>query len=273
MIWIVSNSKGGVGKTTTAVSVAHGLAVLGIPTLLVDLDPQGHVAAALGMQRTGGVHAVMAKGGSLADHVAPSGRTNLDVLPGDKSTAGVKIALSTEAAIAGAQGAPDRTRYRLADVLEPARQVYGAIVVDCGPTLDILNINAMHAGDRFLLPVKCDYLAVDGLAQYVESLQRQLAASAREVAGRVVIVPTLHEGRTRESRRWLADLTQFGQGFGAPVADPVPAETDVREATSAGRTVFEAAEGRPRSCTRSAEAYGLLLGRVLMAEQAEQVMA
>lgn len=256
MIFAVANQKGGVGKTTTAVSLGHGLAQLGLPALIADLDSQGHVSASLGLERGDGLYQVMVRGGRLADHVIASGRAGLDVLPGDKSTAAVKTHLVTAATLALANGETDRTRWALAEVLEPARAVYQSIILDCAPSLDILNVCAMTAADAFVIPVAVNYLDVDGMAQYVESLQKQLGMSGQALAGRVVIVPTMFDAKTRESRKWLDRLRDYEASIGALVTQPAPRETAVREATTAGRTVFEAG-------ARAAEAYAGVLAGVL----------
>ncbi len=228
-IIVVANAKGGIGKTTTAVSLGAAMAAAGLRTLLVDLDSQGHVAVSLGLERTDGLYQFIANGAPAPAVIVPSGRDNLDVLPGDKSTAGLKLALA----------GMDYREQILAQALKPLAALYDVAILDCGPTLDILNVNAIHAGEQFLLPVKCDYLAVDGLAQYVESLRSHLRMSSRELAGRVVILPTMFDQTTNESRVWLDAIREFGKANRVTVAPPIPVDTKARAAASAGKTIWE----------------------------------
>jgi chromosome partitioning protein len=225
----VANSKGGVGKTTTAISLGSGMATAGLRVLLVDLDSQGHVAVSLGIDRTDGLYQLLVNGTPAPAVIVPSGRANLDILPGDKSTAGVKLALS---------GMDYRERI-LSAALQPLAVLYDVVMLDCGPTLDILNVNAIHASTQYLLPVKCDYLAVDGLGQYVESLRSHLRMGGRELAGRVVVIPTMFDQTTRESRTWLEAIQEFGKVQRITVTAPIPTDTKAREASATGRTIWE----------------------------------
>lgn len=242
----VANSKGGVGKTTTCVSVGHALAQMALRVLLVDLDSQGHVAVSLGLPRSGGLYRAMIGGAPVCECTIPSGRELLDVLPGDKSTAGVRMALAGE----------DYREQRLVKMLRPLADVYDVVLLDCGPTLDILNVNAIHAASEFILPLKCDYLAVDGLSEYINSLKAHLDAGGRSLAGRVTIVPTLFDQATNETRRWLVEIQQFGAANGVRVSSPIPAETRVREATSDGKTIWEA------DCPRAQVAYTAMVSQM-----------
>jgi chromosome partitioning protein len=254
----VGNQKGGVGKTTTSVNLGHALAMLGFSVLLVDLDSQGHVSWSLGIQRQPGLYNLLNPAAQLPlDRVTvPSGRQRLDVVPGDKSTAGIKMALAGE----------DYREQYLKRALQPAIGRYHYVILDCGPTLDILNVNAFHAATHFLITVKVDALALVGVADYIESLSKHLGLTGRAAQTCVLaIVPTMFDQVTRESREVYANLlATFGHSddtarrlMTLPVAAPVPVDTKLREASRFGRTIWEYA---PKSS--AAAAYVALMERV-----------
>lgn len=239
----VANQKGGVGKTTTAVSLGAYLALVS-RVLLVDLDPQSNATSSLGLAPGGGEpssYEALLGQVPLSGAIVPSGRENLDVLPASRALAGAQVELLD---------APDR-EYRLARALTPElRERYDAILIDCPPSLDILTLNALVAADRLLVPVQCEYLALEGLGQLMQTLDlvRARLNPSLELLG---LVLTMQDTRTnlsvqveQEVRRHFPETT---------LRTVVPRSVRLSEAPSHARTVLEY---EPSS--RGARAYGEL---------------
>jgi chromosome partitioning protein len=157
----IANQKGGVGKTTTAVTLAHGLALAGQRTLLIDLDPQGHVAFALGLQKAPGLYRWIVEEEPLAK-VSVSARANLHILPGDKSTDKAKRSVVISSF-------PAEILTRLL-----AHASFDVIVLDMAPSLDILHVAALLASNWVLIPTRLDALAVDGVNEVLRSSGEKL---------------------------------------------------------------------------------------------------
>ena len=164
----VANQKGGVGKTTTAINLATSLALTGRRVLLVDLDPQNNLTSGLGLkgqQREAGTiyDALMADAPASPDQfLLPTSVTNLMLLPADRSLTGAEIELVT---------AQDRER-RLRRVLEPLRSQFDLILIDCPPSLGLLTLNALVAADSVLVPLNCEYFALEGIAELLATIDR-----------------------------------------------------------------------------------------------------
>jgi chromosome partitioning protein len=216
-----ANQKGGVGKTTTAVTLAHGLALRGLKTLLVDLDPQGHVAYALGLPKTNGLYRLVVLNEAIHKVIVPA-RPNLDILPGDKHTEKVKRHITLS----------DFRETILAETLH--RTPYDVILLDMAPSLDVLHVNGLVASDWVLIPTRLDALAVDGV--------KEILLTMGEVSNRghtfegYSILPTFFDRTTRET---LAQLKELVNAFGDRVWPPVPQDTRVRESAAYGKTPWE----------------------------------
>lgn len=216
-----ANQKGGVGKTTTAVTLAHGLANQGLRTLLVDLDPQGHVAYSLGLPKSNGLFQLICQGEPI-EKVVVSARPNLDILPGDKHTEKVKRFITLS----------DFREAVLAEQLHHTR--YQVILLDMAPSLDVLHVNGLVASNWVLIPTRLDALAVDGV--------REILMTMGEVANRghrfdgYSILPTFFERTTRET---LAQLKELVSAFGNRVWPPIPQDTRMRESAAYGKTAWE----------------------------------
>jgi chromosome partitioning protein len=225
----IVNQKGGVGKTTTAVTLAHGLArhptIIERPVLLVDLDAQGNVADALGVEKSGGLYELLVGGGQA---VTRNVREGLDVVLSDKTAAAAKQILA---------GRPFR-EHALADALERLADEYALAILDVAPGVDVLQVAAMVACDAFLIPVALDHLAVVGAADALGSV----AALARHgLAGRFLgVLPTMWERSTNESH---AQLTALAERFAEYVWPPIPLDVKAREAPAYGKTLWEYAQG------------------------------
>jgi chromosome partitioning protein len=225
-----ANQKGGVGKTTAAVNLADGLARRGLRTLLVDLDPQGHVALSFGLEKAPGIYRLVCLQNRLEDILQPA-RPNLDILPSDKRTERAKREITLS----------DFRETILADILRST--TYDVIMIDLAPSLDVLHINGLVASDRVIIPTRLDALAVDGVKEFLltmgEVAQRGYPFEAYH------ILPTFFDRTTRET---LTQFQELARTFAAAVWPPVPQDTRVREAAAYGQTLEEYAPDTPAMC-------------------------
>jgi chromosome partitioning protein len=220
----IANQKGGTGKTTTAVTLAHRLAQQERRVLVVDTDVQGNVACALGLDKAPGIYRMVQvfQGVERAPLIA-NARPNLDVVASDKTTEQAKRVLV---------GLDFRERI-LADVL--AALDYDAAIVDCAPSVDVLHVAALVAADWLIVPTQLDHLALDGVNEVLTSLAqlKQQAARAPNLLG---ILPTFHERRTKET---LVQLKRLAATYGRFVLQPIPEDVKLREAPAFGKTIWE----------------------------------
>jgi len=229
-ILAVANQKGGVGKTTTAVNVAAYLA-LGVRVLLVDLDPQANATSSLGLDPNGvelSTYDALIGQAPLGAVVVGSGRSQLDLAPASRALAGAQVELVD---------LPDRER-RLKNALRELESVkqYDVVIVDTPPSLGILTLNALVAADLLLAPVQCEYLALEGVAQLMETIElvRATLNPRLELLGMLM---TMYDPRTRlspqvvdEVRRHFPDRT---------FQTVIPRSVRLSEAPSYGKPVLE----------------------------------
>ena len=188
MIVAIANQKGGVGKTTTAINLAAGLALRGKPTLLIDLDPQANSTMSfldMGQVRLSVYDAIADSGVRMADVIVPTTVANLSVAPS-------RIALAKlESKLVGEIDA----HYRLKDKLDPIRRVYPQIVIDCPPTLGLLTVNALVAASHLLIPIQSSYFALEGTDDLLETIEKVRARPnpSLQILG---VVITMHDKRT-----------------------------------------------------------------------------
>ncbi len=216
-----ANQKGGVGKTTTAVTLAHGLALQGVHTLLVDLDPQGHVAFSLGLEKTPDLYRLICLEEPIGK-VTRKARENLDILAGDKRTEKVKRQITLS----------DFRESILADMLRATR--YDAVLLDMAPSLDVLHINGLVSCDWVVIPTRLDAMAVDGVREILLTMG-EVAQRGHNFEG-YCILPTFFDRTTRET---LAQFKELTQTFGGRVWPPIPQDTRVRETSAYGQTLWE----------------------------------
>jgi len=228
----ILNQKGGTGKTTTAVSLASGLAEREHEVLLIDTDAQGNVGVSLGVAGERSLYHVLVESAEPSDVAVPV-RRSLDVITSDATLAAAEIWLAR-------QNTDQRSRIlskRLNSMAVSRR--YDFVIIDCGPSLNLLNQNALSYADEVIIPVTCDYLALVGVKQVlrtIKDVERHLGHAVRVSA----VLPTFYDGRTRLAREVLETL----QGhFKHKCLEPIRLNTRLAEAPSHKKTIFEYAPG------------------------------
>jgi len=224
----VANQKGGVGKTTTAVNLAACLAAVEHSTLLIDCDSQGNATAAIGFakdpsRRT--VYHALILGESFDRVVQKSQVEGLDVLPADKNLVGAEVELVNL----------EGREYKLQSLLQPLREKYKFIILDCPPALGLLTLNALVAADSVLVPIQCEYLALEGVSELLDTLMRirRTLNPSLEIEG---ILLTMYDERTTLSRQVATDLRSF---FGGQVFQSlIPRNVRLAEAPSFGKPII-----------------------------------
>ena len=251
-ILAITNQKGGVGKTTTAINVAAALAANDLRILVIDSDPQGNATTGMGATKDPdrpSLYQVLLGGAEIADSVLHTGFEGLDLVPGDKNLVGANLELVDT----------PRREFRLHDKISAVRVQYDFILIDCPPALDLLTLNALIAADSVLVPIQCEFFALEGISELMDTIQRIRDSFEHplEIEG---ILLTMFDDRTNLTRQVANDLRDF---FGAKVFQTViPRSIRLAEAPSHGQTIL-AYDVR----SRGAESYIRLAKEILENEQ------
>jgi chromosome partitioning protein len=241
-----ANQKGGVGKTTTVVNLASYLALAGERVLVVDLDPQGNATSGLGVDRTGdrSVYDAVVDEVDLADLMVDSAVPGLTIVPSSIALAGAEVELAPI----------ERRERRLSFLIRPLADSFDYVLIDCPPSLGLLTVNALTAADSSLVPIQCEYYALEGLSQLLATfnLVRDHLNPRLELKGGVL---TMYDSRTRLSADVAAEVRRH---LGDRVYDTViPRSVRLSEAPSHGLPIHLYA-----SSSRGAQAYEALAAEV-----------
>lgn len=225
----LANQKGGVGKTTTAVNTAVILASAGYRILLVDLDPQGNATSSLGIEKADLLYTtydVLVEDLPLGQAVAVTDRRNLDLVPATGSLAGAEVDLVNMS----------EREQRLAKALNAVKERYQLILIDCPPSLGLLTVNGLTAADSVVIPIQCEFLALEGVGQLVTTIDlvRRGLNPRIELLGALL---TMYDARTRLSSHVVQEVRQF---FAEKVFNAIiPRSVRLAEAPSFGQAIAE----------------------------------
>ena len=224
----IANQKGGVGKTTTAVNLGASLAASERKTLVIDCDPQGNTTSALGFpkdpaRRT--LYQTLILDEPIERVTLDAQVEGLDLIPSDKNLVGASVELVLM----------ENREYRLRAAISGIKEKYDYILIDCPPALDLLTLNALAASDSVLVPIQCEYLALEGVSELLDTLMRLRRTINPSLAIEGILL-TMYDDRTTLSKQVAADLRSF---FGGQVFDTViPRNVRLAEAPSHGMPVM-----------------------------------
>lgn len=233
----VANQKGGVGKTTTAINLGTALAAIGEQVLVLDLDPQGNASTGLGVPpeaRIRTAYDVLTGAVSLTDAAVQTAVPGLSIVPANSDLVGIEHDLINDA------GRPYKLRDAVTALIgraraTPGQPAYSYILIDCPPSLNLLTLNALAAANAVIVPVQCEFFALEGISQLKDSID-QIRATLNprlEIQG---VVLTMHDARTSLSREVADNVRAF---FGPKVYESViPRNTRVAEAPSHGKPIL-----------------------------------
>lgn len=247
----IANQKGGVGKTTTAINLAASLAANDIPTLLVDSDPQGNATTGVGVSKedlTQTIYDLLLDPAAAETAIVETATPSLSLIPSDKNLVAANLELID---------APNRET-RLREAITPLRSRFSYVIVDCPPALDLLTLNALMAADSVLIPIQCEFFALEGISQLLDTVERVRKSFHHDIKLEGILL-TMYDDRTNLTRQVAQDLKEFFED--EVLRTVIPRSVRLAEAPSHGQPVLTY---DPRS--KGAESY-IQLAREILARQ------